>query len=62
MAAVIMKHSIRMIFATAVIIFGAMDAMAIEEANYTVLKKDNHFEIRDYAPSHSCRNHRGRRS
>ena len=45
-----MKHSIRMILATAVIIFGAMDAMAIEEATYNVLKKDNHFEIRDYAP------------
>jgi len=24
--------------------------MAIEEAEYTVIKKDNHFEIRDYAP------------
>jgi len=45
-----MKHSIRMIFAAAVIILGAMDAMAIEEASYNVLKKDNHFEIRDYAP------------
>ncbi len=45
-----MKHSIRMILAAAVIILGAMDAMAIEEASYNVLKKDNHFEIRDYAP------------
>ena len=45
-----MKHSIGMIFAAAVIILGAMDAMAIEEASYNVLKKDNHFEIRDYAP------------
>ncbi len=45
-----MKHSIRMILATAVIIFGAMDAMAIEEAAYNVLKKENNFEIRDYAP------------
>ena len=45
-----MKHSIRIILATAVIIFGAMDAMAIEEAAYKVLKKDNGFEIRDYAP------------
>jgi hypothetical protein len=45
-----MKHSICMILATAVIIFGAKDAMAIEEASYNVLKKDNHFEIRDYAP------------
>jgi len=45
-----MKHSIHMILATAVIIFGAMDAMAIEEAAYKVLQKDNRFEIRDYAP------------
>ncbi|MCK7469980.1 MAG: heme-binding protein [Desulfomicrobium escambiense] len=45
-----MKRSIRIILATAVIIFGAMDAMAIEEAAYKVLKKDNRFEIRDYAP------------
>jgi len=27
-----------------------MDAMAIEEATYKVVKKDNNFEIRDYAP------------
>jgi hypothetical protein len=39
-----------MILATAVIIFGAMDAMAIEEATYKVVKKDDKFEIRDYAP------------
>jgi len=45
-----MKHSIRIILATAVIIFGAMDAMAIEEAAYTVFRKENNFEIRDYAP------------
>jgi effector-binding domain-containing protein len=45
-----MKHSIRIMLATAVIIFGAMDAMAIEEATYNILKKDNNFEIRDYAP------------
>ena len=45
-----MKHSIRIMLATAVIIFGAMDAMAIEEAPYTVVKKDHKFEIRDYAP------------
>lgn len=34
----------------AIIIIGAMDAMAIEEAMYKVLEKDNKFEIRDYAP------------
>ncbi|MCX5839507.1 MAG: heme-binding protein, partial [Deltaproteobacteria bacterium] len=45
-----MKHSMRIILATAVIIFGAIDVMAIEEAAYNVLKKDNRFEIRDYAP------------
>jgi effector-binding domain-containing protein len=39
-----------MMLATAVIFFGAMDAMAIEEATYNVLEKDNDFEIRDYAP------------
>jgi len=31
-------------------IFGAIDVMAIEEAPYKVLKKENKFEIRDYAP------------
>jgi hypothetical protein len=44
-----MKRSIRIILAAAVIIIGAMDAMAIEEAAYKVLQKDNKFEIRDYA-------------
>ena len=45
-----MKRSIRILLAAAIIIIGAMDAMAIEEAAYTVLKKDDDFEIRDYAP------------
>lgn len=45
-----MKRSMRIILATAVIIIGAMDAMAIEEAMYNVLKKDDIFELRDYAP------------
>jgi len=40
----------RIIIAAAVIIIGAMDAMAIEEATYNVVKKDDKFEIRDYAP------------
>jgi hypothetical protein len=44
-----MKRSIRIILAAAFIIIGAMDAMAIEEATYKVVKKDNKFEIRDYA-------------
>jgi len=45
-----MKRSIRIILAAAVIIIGAMDAMAIEEATYNVVQKDNKFEIRDYTP------------
>ena len=45
-----MKRSIRIILAAAIIIIGAIDAMAIEEAAYIVVKKDNKFEIRDYAP------------
>ena len=45
-----MKRSIRNIFAAAVIFIGAIDAMAIEEAAYTVVIKDEKFEIRDYAP------------
>ena len=45
-----MKRSMRIILAAAVIIIGAMDAMAIEEAAYNVVKRDGKFEIRDYAP------------
>jgi len=47
---VIIKLSFRITVAVAIIIIGAMDAMAIEEAKYEVVKKDNKFEIRDYAP------------
>jgi len=45
-----MKRSMLIILAAAVIIIGAMDAMAIEEATYNVEKRDDKFEIRDYAP------------
>ena len=45
-----MKHSILMILAVAIIIIGAMNATAIEEAAYNILRKENNFEIRDYAP------------
>jgi len=44
------KSSIRLILTAAVIIIGAIDAMAIEEAAYKVLTKVNKFEIRDYLP------------
>ena len=44
-----MKHFVRIPVITALIIIGAIDAMAIEEAKYEVIKKDNKFEIRDYA-------------
>ena len=45
-----MKRSIRTVFAATIIIIGGTDAMAIEEAAYTVEKQENRFEIRDYAP------------
>jgi hypothetical protein len=44
------KSAIRIIIVAASVISGAIDAMAIEEAAYKVLVKDNRFEIRDYAP------------
>jgi hypothetical protein len=34
-----MKHSIRIILTAAVIIFGAIDAMAIEESTFNILKR-----------------------
>ena len=45
-----MKWSIRIVLAAAVTIIGAREAMAIEEATYSVARKDGKFEIRDYAP------------
>jgi effector-binding domain-containing protein len=44
----VMRHFVRMTFVTALVIIGAIDAMAIEEAKYEVINKDNNFEIRDY--------------
>ena len=44
-----MKLSIRIMLAASVVIFGVLEAMAVEEPSYKVLKKDNNFEIRDYA-------------
>jgi len=40
----------RILLTIVVIIIGATDVMAIEEATYQVLKKEGRFEIRDYAP------------
>ena len=45
-----MFPAIRIVLTILVIIIGATDAMAIEEAAYEVVKKDGRFEIRDYAP------------
>ena len=44
-----MIQTIRILLAAVVIIIGATDAMAIEEAEYTVIEKEDRFEIRDYA-------------
>lgn len=44
-----MKHLGQMLL-TVMMMSGAMDAMAIEETSYRVVKKDHDFEIRDYAP------------
>jgi len=45
----VIKRSIQIVIAVLSIMIGVMDAMAIEEAKYKVLEKDNGFEIRDYA-------------
>jgi hypothetical protein len=46
-----MKHFFRRMTIVAALIFiGAVDAMAIEEAEYEVIKKDDKFEVREYAP------------
>ena len=49
MEKVVMIPIMRIILA-AVIFIGATDAMANEEAQYSVVKKEGRFEIRDYAP------------
>jgi len=46
----VMLPAIRILLTIIVIIIGATDAMAIEEAAYQVVQKDDRFEIRDYAP------------
>jgi hypothetical protein len=40
----------RTVLLLATMLFGGGDAMAIEEAKYTVAAKEDNFEIRDYAP------------
>ena len=45
-----MKLTVPIILLIAIFIFGVDSVMAIEEAKYNVLKKDDRFEIRDYAP------------
>ena len=45
-----MKHFVRMAVIAALVILTGIDAMAIEEAVYEVIKRDDKFEIRDYAP------------
>ncbi|ACN17019.1 conserved hypothetical protein [Desulforapulum autotrophicum HRM2] len=44
-----MKFFLIIISVTAIIIIGTVHAMAIEEVKYKVVKKDNHFEVRDYS-------------
>jgi effector-binding domain-containing protein len=45
-----MNKTAGIIIVIASMLSGATQTMAIEEAKYTVVKKDNHFEIRDYTP------------
>jgi len=45
-----MTCSLRIVVSAAVIIMGAMDAMATEEASYKVMKTSGAFELREYAP------------
>jgi hypothetical protein len=45
-----MKLTVPIILLIAIFIFGVNSVMAIEEAKYNVLKKDDRFQIRDYAP------------
>ncbi|MBM9535942.1 heme-binding protein [Desulfobulbus alkaliphilus] len=45
-----MTRSMQILLAATVIMIGAMETMAIEEAAYIVLEREGKFEIRDYAP------------
>ncbi len=45
-----MTYNIKIIAAITLILSGTIDAIAIEEAKYKVIKKEDKFELRDYAP------------
>ena len=45
-----MNRTAVIVVSIASMLTGAAETMAIEEANYEVVKKSNNFEIRDYAP------------
>lgn len=45
-----MKTTLRNILLAAVLLLGATNVMAVEEAPYTVVKQEGRFELRDYAP------------
>lgn len=45
-----MNKTAGILLAIASIVTGTTETMAIEEATYTVVEKDDHFEIRDYSP------------
>ena len=47
---VAMKPLFHILFAVAVTFSGSDEAMAIEEAQYTVLEKEGKFEVREYSP------------
>jgi hypothetical protein len=45
-----MKHILRILLAVMTMLAGGTNVMAIEETEYSVLKKEGKFEVRDYAP------------
>jgi len=45
-----MKRALQMFLATVFMLTGVIAAMATEEAPYTVIKSDDSFELREYAP------------
>ncbi len=45
-----MKRTIRSLVTAAILLVGARNVMAIEEAAYKVVEKEDAFELRDYAP------------